>query len=172
MDNHFDNLPPIETERLLLRTLRMSDVEDIFEYASDPEVTKHTLWHTHNSRTDSRRFISWLKDNFACWGLVHKADQKIIGTCFLHSFNCQERQAEIAFNLSRKYWGQGYTTEAAREVISLGFKKWRLKRIEGTCMIPNIASARVFEKIGMTYEGRIRKYDHDMKLYAILRHEV
>jgi RimJ/RimL family protein N-acetyltransferase len=44
----FSNLPIIETRRLRLRTLEMSDAEDIFEYASDPEVTKYTLWESQS----------------------------------------------------------------------------------------------------------------------------
>lgn len=168
-ENNFGGLPSLETRRLLLRRLKMSDVEDIFEYASDPEVTKYTLWNTHNSIEDSRKFIFWLTKNFACWAIEHKEDGKVIGTCFLHSFNLQAGQAEIAFNLSRKYWRQGYTTEAARKAILFGFRKWELNRIEGTCMIGNIASARVLEKVGMVFEGRTERRGHNMKLYAILR---
>ena len=101
-----------------------------------------------------------------------------IGTCFFHSFNFQHRRADIAFNLSRKYWGQSYATETAREVILFGFNQWGLNRIQGTCMIKNIASARVMEKVGMTFEGILRKYTygkghfHDLKLYSILRDEI
>lgn len=160
----FGGLPPLETKRLLLRRLKMSDVEDIFEYASGPEVTKYTLWNTHNSIEDSKKFIFWLTKSFACWAIEHKADGKVIGTCFLHSFNLQAGQAETAFNLSRKYWRQGYATEAARKVILFGFKKWELSRIGGTCMIGNIASARVLKKVGMVFEGRIERRGHDMNL--------
>lgn len=173
------DLPSLETVRLLLRPLRMSDAEDIFEYASDPEVTTYTFWYTHNSLDDSKKFISWLtSDHFACWGIVHKESNKVIGTCFFHSFNFQHRRADIAFNLSRKYWGQSYATETAREVILFGFNQWGLNRIQGTCMIKNIASARVMEKVGMTFEGILRKYTygkgrfHDLKLYSILRDEI
>ena len=171
-ENSLNDPPELETERLHLRALSMSDVEDIFEYASNLEVTKYTLWNTHHSRADTRRFIQWLTVNFACWAIVHKADQKVIGTIFLHSFNFQDRQSEIAFNLSQKYWNRGYATEAARAVIPFAFQYWALDRIEGTCMIPNVASARVLAKIGMTYERRIRKYDYDMTLYAIVREQV
>ena len=173
------NLPLLETKRLLLRTLRISDAEDTFEYASDPEVTKYTFWRAHHAIEDSKRLLSWLMtDDFACWSVVHKAEQKIIGMCFLHSFNFQHRRAELAFNLSRKYWGQGYTAEAAREMIRFAFKRWNLNRIEGTCMLENTASARVMEKLGMTFEGILRKRSyaksrfHDLKLYSILRDEM
>ena len=56
-ENNRDDLPSIETRRLFLRALKMSDTDDIFEYASDPEVSKHTFWDTHESIEDTQRFI-------------------------------------------------------------------------------------------------------------------
>ena len=91
----------IETRRLILRCAKLSDADDTFEYTSDPQVTKHTFWHTHHSLRDSQQLLSWLTaENLACWSIIHNAGQKVIGMCFLHSFNLQHRRAEIAFNLS------------------------------------------------------------------------
>ena len=178
-DKLFDDLPSIETERLLVRTLKMDDAEDLFEWVSDPEVTKYLFWYAHRSIADSRDFISWVTtDNFACWGVVLTENKKVIGNCFLHNFNFEHRRAEIAFNIARKYWGRGYGTEVAQAVLRFGFEHWRLNRIEGTCMVENVASAHVMEKAGMTFEGILRKYAyakrkfHDMKLYSILRDEI
>ena len=178
-DPRLKDLPPIETARLLLRALKLSDAADTFEYASDPAVTKYTFWYHHKSMQDSKAFISWLiNDNFACWGVIHKENDKVIGATFLHSFDFKNRRAEVAFNLARKYWGHGYGTEVAQALISFGFEYWALNRIEGTCMVENVASARVMEKVGMTFEGVLRKHSyakgqfHDMKLYSILRNEV
>ena len=83
--------------------------------------------------------------------------------------------ATVSFNLAKALWGQGYTTEAAGAVIRAGFMHYGLNRIEGTCMLGNVASARVMEKVGMRFEGMLRQYVwakdafHDLKLYAILR---
>ena len=84
----------------------------------------------------------------------------------------------MAFNLSRPYWRQGYATEAVRNMIRFAFKRWGLNRIEGTCMLDNVASARVMEKLDMKFEGILRQHSfaknrfHDLKLYSILRSEV
>jgi ribosomal-protein-alanine N-acetyltransferase len=99
----------------------------------------------------------------------------VIGTSFLHSYHAQHQRAAIAFNLAKALWGQGYATEAARAVIRAGFMYYGLNRIEGTCMLGKVASARVMEKVGMRCEGMLRQYIwakdafHDLKLYAILR---
>jgi ribosomal-protein-alanine N-acetyltransferase len=178
-NERFKNLPVLETKRLLLRSSDLSDAEDTFEFISDPEVTKYTFWRVHRSIADSEELLAWLMtENFASWSIVHKADEKVIGMCFLHSFNFHHRRAEMAFNLSRLYWKQGYATEAACVMIRFAFKRWRLNRIEGTCMLDNIASARVMEKLGMKFEGILRQHSfaknrfHDLKLYSILRCEV
>lgn len=178
-DKRLKNLPVLETERLFLRSSELSDAADTFEFISDPEVTKYTFWRVHHSIADSEELLAWLMtENFASWSIVHKVDKKVIGVCFLHSFNFHHRRAEMAFNLSRRYWRQGYATEAVHEMIRFAFKRWGLNRIEGSCMLDNIASARLMEKLGMKYEGILRQHSyakdrfHDLKLYSILRNEV
>ena len=169
-------VPQLETPRLVLRQLGLHDAAAIFAYASDPEVARYTFWHAHQSLEDSHRFITWLTSGeVACWAIVLRAHSTLIGTCFLHSFNQPHRRAEIAFNVARREWGQGYATEAVRAVLQAGFMYWQLNRIEGTSMLANSASARVMEKAGMHFEGILRQYAfakgtfHDMKLYAALQ---
>ncbi len=178
-DNHLSAL----SEHLgNLTYLQMLDVghnacaDDIFAYAADPEVAQYTLWSAHTSTEESRRFIAWLTSgSVACWALVYPDTRHVIGTSVLHSYHLQHQRAEIAFNLAKAFWGQGYATEAARAVIRAGFMHYSLNRIEGTCMLGNVASAWVMEKVGMHFEGILRQYVyakhafHDMKLYAILR---
>ena len=178
-DTRFSDLPAIETGRLLLRGLEMEDAEDIFEWVSDPQVTAYLFWRAHQSIEDSRDFIAWVtSDDFACWGVVLNESDKVIGNCFLHNVNFEHKRAEIAFNIGRNYWRQGYATETAQAIIQFGFEGWQLNRIEGTCMVENRASARVMEKVGMTLEGVLRRYVYvrgrfrDMKLYSILRDEI
>jgi RimJ/RimL family protein N-acetyltransferase len=67
------------------------------------------------------------------------------------------RNAEIWYKLHKNFWGQGYATEAARELLKFGFNELDLHRIEAGCAVDNIASVRVLEKCGMTREGRTRK---------------
>jgi ribosomal-protein-alanine N-acetyltransferase len=172
-------VPQLDTPRLVLRALVPGDAEDIFAYAADPDVAQYTLWSAHTSLEDSRRFIAWLLGaSLVCWAIVQPATGRVIGTSFLHSHQAQHRRAEIAFDLAKAAWGRGYATEAAQAVIRAGFTHYGLNRIEGTCMLGNVASARVMEKVGMRCEGILRQHVfakqgfHDLKLYAILREDV
>ena len=121
-------VPRLQTPRLVLRALDPGDADDIFAYAADPEVAQYTLWRAHTSTEESRRFIAWLTSgSVACWALVHPDTNHVIGTSVLHSHHMQHQRAEIAFNLSKAFWGQGYATEAARAVIRAGFMHYGLK---------------------------------------------
>lgn len=176
----FGDLPTLETERLLLRKIRADDAPDFFEYANDPEVSKHSTWSPHQSLEDSRQFINVILNRYqaqhvAPWGIEHKADRKFIGMCGFGNWITYHRRAEISYALAHPYWSQGYMTEAVRAALSFGFDVLQLNRIEARCKLENIGSSRVLEKTGMTFEGVLRQHMfikghyHDLKLYAIVR---
>lgn len=182
IEHKFSHLPVLETDRLLLRNLSLDDVEDIFEYASDPEVSRYNSWSVHKSIEDSKWFLNEVIEEYknhelASWGIVHKEALKVIGTCGFANWIPDQRRAEIGYALSRKYWGKGYMPEAVRSVIAFGFRMMKLNRIEGRSIILNPASARVMEKVGMKSEGVLRQHlfakgsFHDVKMYSILREE-
>ncbi|MCK4449432.1 MAG: GNAT family N-acetyltransferase [Anaerolineae bacterium] len=182
IEDIFDDLSVLETERLLLRKMILSDAEDLFEYASDPEVAKYTTWQAHESIEDTKCFLNSVMDqhknrHVAPWGVIHKGDKKLIGTCGFVYWDLHNSRAEIAYALSRKYWRKGYMTEAVREVTTFGFRTMELNRIEARCKTENIASARVMEKAGMKFEGILRQHMfakgtyHDLKIYSILKEE-
>jgi ribosomal-protein-alanine N-acetyltransferase len=177
----FSNFPTLETERLILRKLCLEDAKDVFEYASDPEVAKYVSWEPHKSIEDSINLIKFTHEYYErkegiIWGIVYKENNKVIGTCDISPVTKHFR-AEIAYALSRDYWGKGLMTEAVKEVIRFGFERMNLNRIQAMCIPENIGSYRVMEKVGMKYEGVIREYMYikgkfqDLKLYSILRIE-
>lgn len=176
------HLPTIETERLLLRKITLNDANDMFEYASNPEVSQYTMWSTHTSIEDTKYFLQSLtkmykRRELVDWGIVHKAEKKFIGTCGFVEWSMTHSRAEIGYALSRRYWGEGYMSEAVNAVIEFGFREMSLNRIMGRCEVHNIASARVMEKVGMQREGILRQHlfvkDRywDLKIYSILREE-
>ena len=179
----FADLPELETGRLLLRKMRLDDAEAMFAYASDPEVTRYVLFDTHSSIEDSREFLRFATEgyergDFGGWGLLLKDSGAFIGTCGLDAGYAPEHaRAELGYVLAREHWGRSLMPEAVRAVIRFGFVRAKLNRIEARCIAENVASARVMEKVGMTYEGTLREREfikgayRDMKLYSILRSE-
>jgi len=178
----FGDLPTLQTERLILRRLSMSDAEDVFAYASDPEVARHVSWNAHATLEDSRAFLAAIVEQYhnghvAGWGVEHRADRRLIGTAGFIYWNIDHARAEIGYAIGRSYWNAGYMTEAVREIIRFGFERMKLNRIEARCKVDNAGSARVMEKSGLRYEGTLRQQMivkgeyRDLKMYAILRED-
>lgn len=171
--------PTIETSRLILRPILLTDAGAIFQYAKNPNVSKYTLWEPHESISDSENYIKdYVMDYYAQevpepFGIALKEDPaKLIGTvgCFWDSKKA--KCMELAYAISEEHWGKGFVVEASNAVVDYCFNEFKLKRIQARCKSENKASARVMEKIGMTYEGTLKsavfhreKY-WDMHYYA------
>lgn len=178
----FGNLPDLETDRLVLRKLTLEDTDDVFAYASEPEVSRYTTWYPHTGPEDSRSFLQavvtqYANHEVAPWGIVVKGENKVVGTCGFANWFPRHARAEVAYALAQPDWSKGYMTEAVREVLRFGFSVMQLYRAEARCDTENVGSYRVMEKVGMSYEGILRGQMFakgafvDLKMYAILRPE-
>ncbi len=178
----FGNLPVLETERLLLRPLAAGDAEAIFAYASDPEVARWTTWEAHDTVEASRGFLAMCLDAYAGgehgpWALIAKDEGRLCGTVGFTYWRQPHRRAELGYALARRLWGRGLMTEAVREMLRFGFAEMGCNRIEARCVPENIGSARVMEKVGMTFEGVLREQMFvkgsfvSLRLYSVLRRE-
>jgi ribosomal-protein-alanine N-acetyltransferase len=101
----------------------------------------------------------------------------MIGTCSYSFWVREDHCAEVGYVLNRRYWGQGYMAEAVRAIVGFGFRELGMNRIQARCDVPNIGSARVMEKAGMSFEGVLRQqlfekgHYLDIKIYSILKSE-
>lgn len=176
----FDLLKELETPRLIIRRMAMRDAADIFEYSRDAEVARHVLWEAHRSIGESRAYIRYTLRKYrigepASLVIEHREAGRVIGTIGFMWYQSENNAAEIGYSLSRDYWNQGLMTEALRALITFGFLKMRLHRIEAQHEVDNPASGAVMRKCGMRKEGTLRgrlfnkgRYV-DVDLYAILR---
>jgi ribosomal-protein-alanine N-acetyltransferase len=177
-----DSLPSrIETPRLILRPLTMADLDDVWAYASDPEVTRYTRFDYHTDRSTAEKWLKSAVDSAAgenfLFGLEHRQDKKVIGGAGIRGLNPHDRYAEMGWALARAYWSQDYATEAVRALIGFGFTHLNLNRLEAVCVPEHAASRRVMEKAGMQCEGILRKREffkkayQDVAMHSILRSE-
>jgi len=176
----FSHLPTIRTQRLVLRTARMSDAQDLYEYSSDPEVARHVLWTAHTSIHQTRNYIRYLLRQYrngapGSYVITLKDTGKVIGTIGYMWVRPEDRSAEVGYSLHRGYWNKGIMTEALEGVIALGFLRLNLNRIEAQHEVANPASGRVMQHVHMQHEGTLRQRVFnkgkfvDVELYAILR---
>src|SRR5277367_2290323 len=146
---------PIETERLVLREFRADDENGIHAYASDPEVVRLMIWGP-NTPEQTRTFLQTVMNAQEQWprpfvelAIELKGDGRMIGSIGLRIKDERNRSADIGYVLTRKDWGRGYMTEAARAILDVAFRQLDLHRVWATCDPRNHASYRVMEKLGM-----------------------
>ena len=105
----------IKTERLILRRITTDDLEMIYSWMSDPELTKYEDWIPHENVDYTRGFISWLTGDYKteqtyCWGI--QLGDEIIGFSMVADVN--EWSGSIAYYIKKDCWSRGYATEAVQ----------------------------------------------------------
>ena len=144
----------IETERLLLRPFKDSDLDDFYEYASVEGVGEMAGWKHHENKEKTKAildlFITEDKTFAICW----KANYKVIGSLGIEKYNLEEiltefnnyQGREIGYVLSKDYWGQGIMPEAVNAVIEYLFNECDLDFLTCGYYDFNKQSKRVQEK--------------------------
>ncbi len=153
-------LPTLYTQRLIIRSLSILDADDMYEYAKTPYVGPTAGWPPHTSIQETMSIIkamSTIKTPFelGTWAIVLKSLNKMIGTIELYNYT-PHFKAELGYSINPAFWGYGYATEAAKEVMAYGFEFLDLKRIEVGTFVDNYQSQRVCEKLGFQKEGIAR----------------
>ena len=172
----------IRTERLLLRPFRLTDADDVYAYASDPEWApylpipspyeyKHAETHVAMSF-----LVSW--DTHPTFAV--SLEDTVIGTVQIR-MNADNVTSELGYSIARKHWGKGLMVEAVAAVINWAFEEFDLVKVSARADIQNKQSWRVMEKLGMKREGILRSQEPpnpanpekraDMVHYGILREE-
>ena len=156
------NSKEIITNRLKLRRINTSDIEAIAELANYPEISSFTMRMPYPSSQDFIR--NWIEQDLAFnsddsgFFVIHIKDSNVIIGVIGLEIDLKNENAELGYWLGINYWGQGFCTEAAKDILQYGFDKLMLNRIWTFYIEGNDSSKRVLEKIGMTYEGTFRKH--------------
>jgi ribosomal-protein-alanine N-acetyltransferase len=152
------NIPLIDLGDIYLRAVVYNDYNDMFDYGSDPEVTKNLFWDRYQTIDDAQKAV---KENFlvrpvknlpAAYAIVVKGNNKMIGTCDFFFIDWDRGIGEMGYCLNKAYWGRGYATKACRELIKFGFNYLKLDKIIIRHHQDNIGSKRVIEKNGFIYD--------------------
>ena len=175
-------IPTLQTDRLVLRPFSLNDAKVVQKLAGDREIAATTLLIPHPYpdglaeewiNTHSVSFAEGRSINLA---ITLRETGELIGAIGL-TFHKEYCQAELGYWIAAGHWGEGYCTEAAREMLRYGFEGRNLHRIHAHHFGSNPASGKVMLKIGMKYEGtlrdHIRKWDRyqDAVFYGMLSSE-
>ena len=156
----------LETERLILRNYKITDIEDYWEYVSQEKVGPMCGWpqYTDKQKAVERLAIEIAKPNK--FAIVWKENNKVIGSVELMDYKPEryeteaekENSKEMAFLLHEGYWGKGIMPEACRAVMKYAFEKLKVPSIFIGHAEANKQSGRVQEKLGFRITGRRENY--------------
>lgn len=146
----------IETERLVLRAFRQSDLEDFFEYASVDGVGEMAGWQHHENRAVTQKVLDDFILGDKTFALVEKKSGKVIGSLGVEKYNLEDRLSEfdgyrgreLGYVLGKSHWGMGLMPEAVQAVIAYLFDECDLDFLTCGYYAFNRQSARVQEKCG------------------------
>ena len=162
----------LETEHLLIRHFEPGDLDALFALYSDAEIRRYIpegMLTVEETREELEYYLQGHPDHpeLGLWATVHKENGRFIGRCGLLPWTIDGRaEVEVAYLIDKGYWGQGLGTEAAQGILDYGFEKLKLPRLICLIEAENLASIRVAQKIGMTFEKEGKDDKGPFLLYA------
>lgn len=172
----------ISTPRLFLRKPRLEDAGPLFRaYASDRRVVRFVTWKAHETEEDTREYLrrclsEWSNGTGYPY-VIELVDDSSgpVGMIHLHK---EHHGVSFGYVIAHHHWGKGFATEALSKLVDGSLAQSEVWRASACCDIENLASARVMEKAGMTFEGVLRRYlvhpnispePRDCRVYAKVR---
>lgn len=175
----------LKTERLVLRRFTESDVDNLVDLDSDPDVMRFLTGGRPTTRdvieNETLPTILGYYQRFAAlgwWATVEKSTGDFLGWFELRPVNDDRPEVvELGYRLRKLAWGKGYATEGSRALIHKGFTELGVRRVVAETMAVNVTSRRVMEKVGLTleqvlhlsFENPIEGMEHGEVRYALDR---
>ena len=148
----------LESKRLILRQLELSDLDALFTLYQDPAMVQY-IPDAPTTLAETKREIEWFANGhpkhpeLGLWATIHKETRRFLGRCGLLPWEINGRsEVEVAYAIKQSFWGQGLATEAALAIRDYGFHQLGYTRLVSLIDSENLASIRVAEKIGMQFE--------------------
>lgn len=141
--------PTLKTERLMLRLLKIEDAQALYRHFSDPEVTMFMDIEPCKDIEEAKQLIiEHINDPGCRWGIFLE-NEELIGTVGFHYLRLEENHffAEIGYDLSAAFWGEGYMTEALKKVLEFGFYEMGADVIDATVELKNERSIHLLRKL-------------------------
>ena len=166
-------IPTIETAHLILRGWRAEDADALYEILQEEGILQYFPNPKPPERAKADDYIAhhlahWMQFGYGHWAVVTRDDDRVVGWNGLE-YLPELDETEVAYLLSKRVWGRGYATEAARAAVQFGFESAKLDHIIGLVHPDNVGSVRVLEKCGMSFADRITLWGLAMSRYRIER---
>lgn len=168
-------------EFIRLRPLVAADSVRVHEWTSQERASTYQVWGP-DTLAETKEYVvdaadAWKVQPQTRFVWAATVAEEVVGVGELRIMSVQSRRADISGMVHTDWWGRGVASEVALLMCAFAFDRLQLERIEGTCDPRNRASAAVLRKLGMTYEGtmrrtmRIRTGWRDSELHSLIRPE-
>ena len=173
----------IETERLLLRDIRLEDLEGMFALDSNPNVHEYLGKKPIKTKAEAKQNIEKILHQYKTLGIgrlavIEKASNQFIGWSGL-KFNTGDKESlgnkrdfyDVGYRLIERFWNKGYAGESAIASLDYGFKTLNLDVIVGAAETGNIASNKILKKIGLHYKEQFPYENKMINWYELKKEE-
>ena len=150
-----------ETERLILRELRGSDLDGMFELDSDAEVHRYLGNKPVKTKAESKIIIADIMKQYSergigRWAVIEKSTGEFIGWSGIklsteYKMNGFAKYHDVGYRLLKRHWDKGFATESGKAAVDYAFKVLKLPELYGITEMKNQASHNTLLKIGLHY---------------------
>jgi ribosomal-protein-alanine N-acetyltransferase len=159
-------IPTLKTDRLTLRPIRISDLDDLFLLRSDECATNFVDAIIDANKDETfLQLISALKDveEGKYWKWAIDLDGLLIGTIALWNHNVVDDSAEFGYRLRSPYRGKGYMSESLRRLLEYGHHDLNIKNIYVYTEMFNLKSNNILPKLGFIYQKTVDEEGQNIK---------
>lgn len=173
----------LETQRLILRKFRRTDVDDLYKVTSNKKVAEHSDFNVHTSKDDTLFSIECAIEDYgsyeSCWAIEKKESHTVIGFIRILNASLKNKQCAISWGLGEEYWKLGYSEEILNCLFNFLFNNHPFDIIIAK-YYSNIASSNpILENVGMKRDAILRNRrinsitgnKESLIVYSILKEE-
>ena len=151
--------PKLETERLILRRYKESDIDAIYEMITDERLAKYIKFPKLTKEEELECIKQWIKDaddsKYEKWVIERKSDGVVVGNIDVNTVVKKHNYCNVGYTIRYDYWGNGYATEALKFVSDYLLNNRGYYLVECSCNELNKQSSRVMAKAGFRKDGYI-----------------
>ncbi len=172
--------PEIHTERLLIRELRETDLDGMFEMESNPNVHLYLEEKPLTKKDEVVKIIKYVRQQYqdhgiGRWAVEEKATGEFVGwTGFkmnTEPLNDHTNFIDLGYRFKESAWGKGYAGETALASMKYAFEQLAYDRIYGAADVNNIGSNKILQKVGLELVNSFNLDGVDHHWYAISRED-
>ena len=166
--------PRIETDRLILRRYKESDIDAIYEIITDERLAKYIKYPDLTKDEELECIKKWISEadenKYEKWVMELKSTGEVVGNIDVNTVVKKHNYCNVGYTVRYKFWGNGYAAEALKAVADHLLYNRDYYLVECSCNELNVQSFRVMEKAGFIKDGYIsnRRLNKDGKYSGVV----